>query len=650
MGPSSNKRDNKQKGPNGEGSSTKHRKDQTKNGSRNAASGVVTSADGKSLTQQAVVKYIQQATAQAAAAAAAAAASSSTKPSTTSNASGSTSKEGKITFGPPRPPPSNSRGNGNNTAASAAAADSYAAAAAVAAAAAISFGSWHAVDESSSNETTKGTSGSKATTASTSTVDGLPCSEAEMKALMNMFVDIMGMNVDADGNPIITQQQQQQHQQGSKNAKNGMANSMFMFGSAAAASANVSNGGSLPPGWPDHETLAAATAELFADGGFSWEAMKRTYARSRMGGFEGHDDYDDDDDDAENDPEYDYDDDNDDDDEDNGHSIPNLDTMRQFFAKTMPNSTQIDFTPHSSNKNQINNRSTGSSQSTAASATINPAEWASLEQVAKEDAMEIQERARKAAKKREKKQRRKQKLREEAATKAAEAAQKKREKTALSWRSRVLSACQANELSKLEGLLEESPFTNTLPTSTATTTTKNSTITSNNSTTDNPTEETYWTRTDMLPHLEFLLPNVIAKHRTELESGFEIRRALATHILTLDLQLAFLTMKNGRSAFHCACFYGDLRFVRLTLNLYQRSRNRHSMDQQESSSNSDQGSNGNDDAFLIGDCLNATCSDLGWTPLHYAAASGYTDIVEVLLRAGCSPRAVTNDTLTWRAR
>ena len=45
-------------------------------------------------------------------------------------------------------------------------------------------------------------------------------------------------------------------------------------------------------------------------------------------------------------------------------------------------------------------------------------------------------------------------------------------------------------------------------------------------------------------------------------------------------------------------------------------------------------------------CLDYLCQDLGWSPLHYAAACGWSDIVELLLASGCDVGVHTDPNLT----
>jgi hypothetical protein len=391
--------------------------------------------------------------------------------------------------------------------------------------------------------------------------DGLPCSEAEMKALMGMFVEIMGMSMDGNGKPGNGKPSSNGGKR--KNAPN---NPMLSFG-------NQPPNMSTAP-WPDQESLAAATAGFFADGA-SWDAIRRTYGAVYQGSDAFSNTYDDEEDD-----------------DDENESIPDLDDMCDMLDQA------------GQRTNSVKN-------------TIAPGDWESLEKVAVEDALEAEDRERKAAKKREKKQRRKQKQKHEAAAKAADAAEKKREKAILSWRSRVVSACQSGELPKLDALLQESPLDGK-PSS---------------------DEEESIDTSALLPHLEFLLPSSIAKNRTHLERGKETRHRLASYILSLELRLAFVRLRSGRTALHTACFQGDLPFVELVLEHLEKF-----LEEQRARTNA------SGVQRLSRDDLNGTCSDSGWTPLHYAAVSGSTDVLEVLLRAGCDIHQATNDTHTWRGR
>ena len=564
----------------------------------------------QAMTPEQAAKYIQQAT-------------------------GSRGREVKITFGPSRPPPSSSASapssseRNNNTISASTATSSNTNTPITAAAAtttkkgssknnSINFGN---LDLAALKETAAAAAAAKQLSLPSSSSNnnnksrnnkkkkdgGLQCSEAEMKALMSMFVEIMGMSMDSPDKQVKI----------SARSK-GKKGPVFMFGG--------NNGIPVPPGgWSEAsaETMAAATAGFFADGGASWDAIRKTY-----GAAVGMDDIDDSDGD-------------DDDDSDDGDSLPDLDDMREIFkaqqrshldakeammAASSAAAKVLSSAAKNNNNNNNNNNTTASSLSLpsggGSGGGIAPNEWESLEKVAMDDALEAEDRARKAAKKREKKQRKKAKQKEEAALKAAEAAQKKREKSILSWRSRVVSACQSNEVGKLDALLQESPLLKLTP---------------------EEERVAVSTRTLILPHLEFLLPNSVAKNRSQLERGKEARQRLADYILSTDLPIAFSPLRSGRTALHTACFHGDLQFVQLVLEKVSSYR-------QNDDDNLDDDNDGDDDKLLPESYLNITCADSGWSPLHYAVVSGSTDVLETLLAAGCDTSTITDDTHTWRDR
>ena len=462
----------------------------------------------QAMTPEAAAKYIQQATA-------------------------NRGREVKISFGPSRPPTGSSQ-SGNSAAA---------------AAASVSFGSLdlQALKESAAaamaGKSHKGKGGSKMK-------DGLPCSEAEMKALMSMFVEIMGMSMDSDKVNISSNAKSGAGKKKSGGNNNGP---MFMFGGDSNGMPN------LPAGFADVA---------------SWEALRRTYLGA------------------------------DDENEDGDNSLPDLEEMAA--AIKMRSNHHPSNPSNSSSSRQHQTESSGIPGATG----IAPIEWESLEQVVIDDALETEELSKKAAKKKEKKQRKKLKAKEEAAQKAAEAAQKKREKAILSWRSRVVSACQSNEVTKLEALLQESPLRKQQH--------------------HGQTDQAKSIALEVATHLEFLLPNSIAKNRASLERGCEARERLADYILSFDVPIAFTPMRNGRTPLHAACFVGDVPFVKLVLEKVVTYDDK--------------------DAQLPESYLDVTCEESGWSPLHYAAVSGSQTMLETLLAGGCNVATVTDDTHTWRIR
>jgi len=231
-----------------------------------------------------------------------------------------------------------------------------------------------------------------------------PCSPEEVKALMSMFAEIMGMaDSSSNGGGETTTTTTRKSKTTTTTSSSSVS---FMFGSNGGKDGNGSS--SSPNNWPPSALAAAARA-----------------ASMYMPQGEGFIDYEDDDEDDDDD----YDDEDDDDDDDDDHQ------------------------PQSSNL-----LSTSSTDSKGPP-VIDPNDWKELEQVANDEVREQQDRERKAAKKREKKQRKKERARQEAALRAAEMAQKKHDKQVTSWKSRVVSAATAGDGSKLKALLKESPLT-----------------------------------------------------------------------------------------------------------------------------------------------------------------------------------------------
>ena len=421
--------------------------------------------------------------------------------------------------------------------------------------------------------------------------DSLPCSEAEMKALMSMFVEIMGMSMNTEKLGKSTAAKKRAAR-AKKNGENNTSTSSNSSSSDGILDPSNFSFGSGDGAWPD-PAIAAATGDLDA-------LNAHRYAYS------------------------------DDEDEDEDDSLPDLDDMTEVQKQRRSNADKTNdsavkvksgaaLLPTNTNPTPITGRS-----------GIAPVEWESLEQVAIEDAMEAEERARKAAKRREKKNRKKEKARKEAAAKAAEEASKKQEKAIVAWRSRVVAACQSNEVEKLVALLEESPFT----------------LLNNNNHHNNGMSAAVGVDADatpimtmatMTPHLEFLLPHTVAKNRASAERGNDSRTKLANFLMNTNLPMVFTTpLRTGRTAVHTACLHGELDFVQHALALAKI------WEAQEGDSSLA--------AVLPPNYLQLSCQESGFAPIHYAVLSGAKPILEALLEAGADVKLKSSDTHTWKSR
>lgn len=118
---------------------------------------------------------------------------------------------------------------------------------------------------------------------------------------------------------------------------------------------------------------------------------------------------------------------------------------------------------------------------------------------------------------------------------------------------------------------------------------------------------------DVDTHLEYLLPHCMSSQE-------EASQMLAAFIVNMSYKVVFVIGKNGRNALHTACLNANSYFVKLVL------------EQQ------------------VGDELDSLCRDSGWSPLHYAVASGSFDTLELLLAAGANVKTYTEKSQTCRAR
>lgn len=224
---------------------------------------------------------------------------------------------------------------------------------------------------------------------------------------------------------------------------------------------------------------------------------------------------------------------------------------------------------------------------------------------------EDEEKAKRAAKKREKKQRKKEKSRREAAIKAAEASIKKREKSIISWQSRMVTAFTGGEVKKVDSLILENPF-------------KEGKRPQLDPDTYEYLDQKVLSHSDEVNEsMEWLLNSCVVKNTVNGKSTawLEARNKLCMFIADMAYHIVFEPKGESKSALHRACFTGDLTFVKIVI------------DHEKSPK----------------DYLAHSCEDLGWNALHYAAVGGQSDVVELLLRRGCGTGPCTNPSITCRA-
>eukprot|EP00559_Dactyliosolen_fragilissimus_P005255 CAMPEP_0184861856 /NCGR_PEP_ID=MMETSP0580-20130426/6444_1 /TAXON_ID=1118495 /ORGANISM="Dactyliosolen fragilissimus" /LENGTH=1788 /DNA_ID=CAMNT_0027359503 /DNA_START=40 /DNA_END=5403 /DNA_ORIENTATION=+ len=264
-----------------------------------------------------------------------------------------------------------------------------------------------------------------------------------------------------------------------------------------------------------------------------------------------------------------------------------------------------------------------------------------------------EEKARRAAKKREKKNRKREKARRETAVKSVRASQKRREKNILSWRGRVVAACNSEEISRLDSLLGESPF--------------RSNVTVQDDLDPEILEElgdTYLSpEKELSQNMEWLLPSCIAKEKRNIcdlnqvnnanthrydwnDNGHQetARYRLSAYVMRLCFSVVFTPGKNGRSAVHVASFAGDVNFVRLVVE--QKRQIEKDCNDNDYHNKFKAGNESRDMNNVAANCLDAQCRDAGWTPLHFAVAGGWIDVAEVLMAGGCNIQTKSNPALT----
>lgn len=369
----------------------------------------------------------------------------------------------------------------------------------------------------------------------------IPCTEKEMKALMSMFVEIMGLQMNTE--------------KLNSAARKNRRKDLFRFPE------------DIPPppgGWPTD---------------LMWPSKKDLEESSSE-----------DDDGADDD------------------SLPDLEDI-PLDARQKRNGIDGSNDPKSdSSKERLTTY--GSQPPRDFVAGIAVPEWEALERLAMEDALEQEERARKAASAAsasgKKSKLAAQRPAVQPITETAESQrsckekQRQQGKALTKWRQNVVSACQSNDRVFLEDLLSKSPAIS-------------------------PPISGDVSEDSMDSHYQQCMMDLAAqslpKNRHSIDKGRECRSLILQHVLKSAASHVVMTpQRNGRSVFHTSCFYGDEEFVQTIVE--------------------------NASAF---DNLAKTCEESGWTALHYAVVSGSSRTIQLLVKKdGITLKdKTTNDTHTW---
>jgi hypothetical protein len=426
--------------------------------------------------------------------------------------------------------------------------------------------------------TTRGSGSHSSTTTSTpggaagSHNSSIPCTEKEMKALMSMFVEIMGLSLNTEKLNALSKKQRAATSSRSPSHNNSSNNKgLFRFPQDIPAP---------PGGWPTD---------------LVWPSMDANDGDDKEEHVEDEDSLPDLEDIPPEDRE------------------PADDTKEEATAEANRQQPQQQPQQQPASSTTPERLTTYSKIPVGFVAGIAVPEWEALERVAMEDALEQEERARKAAAsaaassgKQGKRTSPRLTIPPSTTTNPIDKRQSEREwqreqeKLITQWRQQVVSACQSNDASLLQVELEGAP----LPTL------------SNKSNDEEGVTETViqqcW--------LE-LAPHCLPKNRQSMEKGKECRFLLLNRILkSAPPQVLTTPLRNGRSVLHSACFYGDVDFVGLILQHASAFEN-----------------------------LAKTCEESGWTPLHYAAVSGSVRTTQQLLlkEEAALAEKVTNDMHTW---
>ena len=136
--------------------------------------------------------------------------------------------------------------------------------------------------------------------------------------------------------------------------------------------------------------------------------------------------------------------------------------------------------------------------------------------------------------------------------------------------------------------------------------------------------------------MTWLLPSCIAKTAGKTPNDISVARTkLSLFVVRMAFHVVFLLGRTRRSPIHSASLIGDFSFISIVVNEKLRR---------------DEGDEKDRDENIPNHCLDILCEDLGWSPLHFAVVGGRSDVVEALLKGGCNVHNCTEPTLTCRTR
>jgi Ankyrin repeats (3 copies) len=452
--------------------------------------------------------------------------------------------------------------------------------------------------------------------------DGMPCSEKEMKALMSMFVEIMGLQMNTDRLNQVQTPETVKPSSAIKSKANKMKESPTFSSSVVMPVFRFPANVPPPPsGWPD-SLVWPPTEDVPPDFSTLMDSIPLlepipSDERAKMIAFA-------------------------------------QEAMKKARRHCKP------YTPYPPVPGTPKEAVANATDPVTGTEGIVPPEWQTQVRFAIEDALEQEEllgiRLRKHEKdsssKTPKKAQGKPGLvppvtalssRSMTSNEAASAMQKvedanrKLSKAVGMWRNRVVSAVAQNEVQKLELLVAESPLRTVSQMQQQAASVLNF---HNQHLLHYPHNRSQVESVE--DHLKQLVPlTVMAKLGAGVHGGgVETRLLLAVYICQeFSVQHFLLPGRNGRNALHMACMMGDLSILQLILDK--------ALEQL--------------DPPMVYSAILQPCQDSGWNSLHYAVSSGSLRVVQCVLQClnACSSdeeecdlqkaiQSASNDALSWK--